>query len=77
MTQNEERERWLGMMEERNREIAALHRDIEGYHNEYAASITDKNKEIDCLRKMLGMSPLCEQEPAKVLRFVKGGKHEH
>jgi len=43
MTQNEERERWLGMMEGRNREIAALHRDIEGYHNEYAATITDKN----------------------------------
>jgi len=27
----EERERWLGMMEGRNREIDALNRDIEGY----------------------------------------------
>ncbi len=70
----EERERWLGMMEGRNREIDALHRDIEGYHNEYAATITDKNKDIDRLRKMLGMSPLYKQKPAKVLKLIQGGK---
>ncbi len=70
----EERERWLGMMEGRNREIDALHRDMKGYHNEYAATITDKNKEIDRLRKMLGMSPLHKQKPAKVLKLIQGGK---
>ncbi len=62
------------MMEGRNREIDVLHRDIEGYHNEYAATITDKNKEIDRLRKMPGLSPLYKQKPAKVLKLIKGGK---
>ncbi len=69
----EEREKWLGMMEGRNREIDALHRDIEGYYNEYAATITDKNREIDRLRKMLGMSPLYKQKPSKALKLIKGG----
>ena len=37
----------------------------------YEETVTVRDKEIDRLRKMLGMKPLKEQKPAQVLQLVK------
>jgi len=70
-TREEERNRLYALIESANSRLDRQKLISEKEKQIYEITIAVRDKEIDRLRKMLGMKPLKEQKPAQVLRLIK------